>query len=368
MKNVFIIGLGLIGGSIALNIKKHHPFMNVIGFDINEQTRNKARTIKVVDQSVSTIEEGAKQANVIIISTPVQKTIDILYEIRDIPLQKGVIITDVGSTKRYIVEKAREILPHPICFIGGHPMAGSHKSGVEAARSHLFENAFYILTPTNSEEQKQNVQQLMELLKGTKAKFHTMSAEQHDEMAGVISHFPHIVASSLVHQAKKSEENLFDIKMFAAGGFRDITRIASSNPTMWRDILLQNQEVINDLFSKWLLEMERIQRMVQKEDAKGIYEFFSDAKQFRDGLPEKQKGVIPSFHDLYIDVPDNPGVISEITYYLAKEKISITNIRIIETREDIFGVLQITFQTEYDCIQGKDCIEKHTPYQTYIAK
>jgi prephenate dehydrogenase len=152
----------------------------------------------------------------------------------------------------------------------------------------------------------------------------------------------------------------------AAGGFRDITRIASSSPEMWRDILLQNKEVLLELFGKWQGEMERIKALLEKENSSDIFKYFNDAKQYRDSLPVKEKGAIPAFYDLFVDIPDVPGVISEITGYLAKERISITNIRIHETREDVYGVLAISFQTEEDRQRAERCILSYTDYATFI--
>ncbi|WP_243290055.1 prephenate dehydrogenase [Bacillus sp. FJAT-47783] len=365
MKNIFVIGLGLIGGSIALAIKKAHPTCRIIGYDIHEKQRKMARVLNVVNEATDDMRYGAEQADFIIISTPVQQTLTVLNSLREIQLKKNIIITDVGSTKQKIVEHALEVLPKDVTFIGGHPMAGSHKSGVVAAKAHLFENAFYILTPT-SNELNNNVESLKHLLKGTNAKFVVMNPNEHDLITGIISHFPHIIAASLVHQAEKNEEQLPLLKRMAAGGFRDITRIASSNPTMWRDILLQNDVVISELFDDWIEEMKRLKEYVLSQKGSDIYTYFEKAKSFRDGLPERQKGAIPSFYDLYVDVPDYPGVISEITGYLAKEQISITNIRIMETREEIYGVLRISFQSERDRERAKQCIQNYSSYETFI--
>ena len=287
----------------------------------------------VVDELAVSIEEGAKDADLIIITTPVgetEKILDLLYET---PLKENVLITDAGSTKFEVVKKAKKLKEKGITFIGGHPMAGSHKSGVSAARPLLFENAFYLLTP-DKDIRKEKINELKEWLKGTKAKFIIVSPEEHDLLTGVISHFPHIIAASLVHQAEKTSKEQNLIPRLAAGGFRDITRIASSSPTMWRDILLQNRDVLLKLLTQWKEEMEVVVNMLEDEDDTKIYQYFEEAKKFRDELPQHQRGAIPAFYDLYVDVPDYPGVVSEVTGYLAKEEISITNIRIRETRED----------------------------------
>lgn len=363
---VFVIGLGLIGGSLALCIKKNHQNAIVVGFDVNKEQARLARMLRVVDETVDRIEKGAVDADLIVIATPVKEAENILRLLVELPLKKDVIITDAGSTKKEIVRKAAILKDKGIAFIGGHPMAGSHKSGVTAAKSILFENAFYLLTPEKYIT-KEEIHRLKQWLAGTKAKFITITPEEHDYLTGVISHFPHIIAASLVHQAERTSAKEKLVPRLAAGGFRDVTRIASSSPTMWRDILLHNKEVLLHLLKEWQEEMEKVATMLHTENSEGILQYFQQAKQFRDKLPQKERGAIPSFYDLFVDVPDYPGVISEITGILAQDKISITNIRILETREDINGVLVISFQTEEDRSRAAASIHEHTSYQTSIG-
>lgn len=363
---VFVIGLGLIGGSLALSIKQKHKESTIIGYDVNEKQRILAKLIGVVDETVAEISEGAKQADLIIIATPVNVAETIIRMLAETPLQKDVIITDAGSTKVKIVETASCLTEKGITFIGGHPMAGSHKSGVTAAKAILFENAFYLLTPSEG-VQTEKIHLLKEWLSGTKAKFQIVTPEEHDRMTGVISHFPHVIAASLVHQAEKSSREQQLVTRLAAGGFRDITRIASSSPEMWRDILLHNKSVLLDIFHEWIAEMQRVTTLLEKGSEEGIYHYFLKAKQFRDELPVKERGAIPAFYDLFVDIPDYPGVISEITGYLAEEKISITNIRILETREDVYGALVISFQTEEDRKRAEMCIKRYTDFEMSVG-
>ena len=149
-------------------------------------------------------------------------------------------MTDTGSTKGPIMDAARQLLERGITFIGGHPMAGSHKSGVTAAKEHLFENAYYILTP-DSQTDSAKVEQLRILLGPTKGKIVVLDSEEHDRMTAIVSHFPHLVASSLVGRLSAQQEEQPFVKKLAAGGFRDLTRIASADPIMWRDITIAKQ-------------------------------------------------------------------------------------------------------------------------------
>ena len=176
-----------------------------------------------------------------------------------------------------------------------------------------------MLTPLE-DTQLEKIEQLKEWLKGTKAHFIVVSPNTHDWLTGVISHFPHIVAAGLVNQAKNySQENEL-VTRLAAGGFRDITRIASSSPVMWRDILLHNRDILLRLMDDWIKEMSTIKELVANQSSDEIYHFFSEAKAFRDEMPVSDRGAIPAFYDLYIDIPDTPGSIAVITNLLAQEE------------------------------------------------
>lgn len=364
--HVFVIGLGLIGGSLALCIKNEHPNATIMGYDLSEKQSQLGKMLGVIDEIIDDIPEGAAKADLILIATPVKEVERIIELLCDVPLKEHVIISDAGSTKLEIVKKAVCLKEKGITFIGGHPMAGSHKSGVTAAKSILFENAFYLLTP-EKDTSMEEVEKLQSWLVGTKARFLQVMPEEHDYITGVISHFPHVIAASLVHQAEKTSLKQNLITRLAAGGFRDITRIASSSPEMWRDISLHNKTVLIELLQEWQNEMDKIAQMLQEENEEEIYKYFFQAKRFRDEMPIKEKGAIPAFYDLFVDIPDYPGIISEITGYLAKENISLTNIRIREAREGIYGVLVISFQTEEDREKAEQCIRRYTNYETSMG-
>ncbi|WP_077213795.1 prephenate dehydrogenase [Bacillus dakarensis] len=363
---VFVIGLGLIGGSLALCIKKKHPHATIVGYDHNEEQCKLGKMLGVIDEIAESIPDQAVEADVILIATPVQVTEKIIEMLCQLPLKEDVIVSDAGSTKKEIVEKASCLKEKGITFIGGHPMAGSHKSGVTAAKDILFENAFYLLTPEDDIKRAQ-VEKLKEWLIGTKAKFLTIKPDEHDYLTGVISHFPHVIAASLVHQAERTSNQQELVTRLAAGGFRDITRIASSSPEMWRDISLHNKDVLLTLLNDWQDEMAKVSKMLIDENADEIFQYFYQAKRFRDEMPMREKGAIPAFYDLFVDIPDYPGVISEVTGYLAEENISITNIRIRETREGVYGILVISFQTEEDRERADKCIKRNTNFDTSVG-
>ena len=363
-RKVLVIGLGLIGGSIALALQKA-PETKIIGYDMDEKTREHAITLQIVHEVVTDPKEAAAEVDVIIFGTPVNATLDWMEQLKSWPLKNKVIVTDTGSTKKMIMQKAGELRAQGITFIGGHPMAGSHKSGVLAAKPHLFENAYYMLTPLAGEEIV-HMAQLESLLKFTHAKVVSVSAGEHDHMTAVVSHFPHVIAASLVHQLGEEKSEYPMTHSLAAGGFRDVTRIASSNPTLWRDITLQNRDELIAQLEGWQLEMDRVKKLLLEGNSDDIESYFAVAKDLRDELPISAGAMFTSF-DLYVDVPDYPGVISEVTGFLADEAISITNLRIIESREDVFGVFVISLQNENDRERAAKCIQKRANFETYIS-
>lgn len=360
-KQVLIVGLGLIGSSLAACIKRAHPDCEVSGWDFSATTCQIAEERGIVDEIAADFAMGAVNCDVLLFATPVAVTLSYFEELAQLPYREQLIVTDAGSTKLQLTKRAQALgLP----FLGGHPMAGSHKSGINACDENLFEEAYYIFTPEDS--QKVALNQLQELLKGTRAKYVELTPQEHDEITGMLSHLPHIIAASLVTQADAFNQIHPRAKQLAAGGFRDITRIASSDPIMWTDILLSNREVLMSQLTLWQEEMSKVQRLLIHRDRGGICQFFDHAKDTRARLPVHKNGAIPAFHDLFVDIPDVPGVIAEVTGLLGEAKISITNLKIQETREDILGVLQITFKSQRDLEAGKDCLEAKTPYHCRI--
>ncbi|MEW9500206.1 prephenate dehydrogenase [Jeotgalibacillus marinus] len=363
---VVIIGLGLIGGSLGLSILKGNPKATVIGYDVQEKEMRLAKAMNTITQESKNLQQEVEGADVVFLCTPVFQTEQLIEKLSAWSLSPHTIVSDVGSTKKRIMNKAQLFYDKGYTFIGGHPMAGSHKSGVAASKVILFENAFYLLTPGKNVHER-DVDRLKSWLVGTKAKFFVVDPQEHDEITGMVSHFPHIIASSLVHQVKKVHSTQPLISRLAAGGFRDLSRIASSDPTMWRDITMHNTDILKELLRQWQGEMNQVIELLNQGDADAMYHYFDEAKQFRDNMPILQKGAIPSFYDLFVDIPDYPGVISEITGLLAKQGISIVNIRIMETRQDINGVLAISFQTEEDRRRGESCITSTTSYEVFTV-
>ncbi|KIL41557.1 prephenate dehydrogenase [Gordoniibacillus kamchatkensis] len=357
MTTIAIFGVGLIGGSLALCFKGK-PGIRVIGHSNRPESVDKYVKRGVVDDATTSMQEAAEAADVIFVCVPVGLLESYLAQLQQYKLKPGCIITDVGSTKASVVAAAGKLMGSDIYFIGGHPMAGSERSGVEAASSHLFENAYYVLTPQPGTP-PEIVQKLEALLKHTKAHIVKMDSRQHDDIVGAISHLPHVIAVALVNQIRRYNDGNAMYQQLAAGGFRDITRIASSEPTIWRDILINNRDVLLRLLADWNGEIERFISMLQDGDAAGIEREFAEAGQFRKELPERRKGIITPLYDLYVDVPDHPGVIGHIASLLGGERINLSNIQIIESREDVPGVLRLSFRNERDVDMAAQLLRAH---------
>ncbi|MDC3413047.1 prephenate dehydrogenase [Aquibacillus sp. 3ASR75-11] len=354
-KTVLIAGLGLIGGSLAINIKNNNPNTHILGYDTNQQSISYAQLHGFMDEASYDFHAAVAKSDVVILATPVSVTVQLVKELMKIKdVQKEVIVTDVASVKSPVMEVASQLQDRSITFIGGHPMAGSHKKGIEAARGHLFENAFYVLSPFPGCPTSK-VDQLKTLLSGTKSHFIVLNPKEHDEMTGVISHFPHLIASSLVQQAKKWEQTHAYIPKLAAGGFRDITRIASSNPYLWEDIFFHNRPRLTRLLTDWITEMETLKGLLETKDQTSIFRYLQEAKDYRDGLAPKKKGAIPSFYDIYVDIRDQPGALLQVIKLL--KSISIRNIQILEIREGITGALRLSFQEALEQKEAKRILE-----------
>ncbi|GAB3066082.1 prephenate dehydrogenase [Virgibacillus ainsalahensis] len=343
-RTIVIAGLGLIGGSLAKSmfISKENY---IIGYDVSDVSLEYAKNNEIIHEAATDFSQAVKQADFVILAAPISETIRLMKQLDSIPLEKEIIVSDVASVKGSILNEASKLSNRNITFIGGHPMAGSHKKGVHAAKSHLFENAIYVLTPSVRSTQSK-IDELKAILLNTNSKFITLEPNEHDEMTGVVSHFPHLIASSLVHQAKKWQNKHAFLPKLAAGGFRDITRIASSNPQMWQDIFYHNQAKMSNLLEEWIKEMSTLKDLVDKNDKSKMISYLDHAKTYRDGLEKSEKGAIPSFYDLYVDIQDQPGALASVVQLLASERISIKNIQILEIREGITGALRLSLPSE----------------------
>lgn len=359
---IAILGVGLIGGSLALCFKGK-PGITVVGHSVRPASVQKYLARGVVDEATTSLEEAVRDADFIFLCVPVGRLNDYVDELLRLPLKPGCIVTDVGSTKASVAAHGRKLETKGAVFIGGHPMAGSERSGVEAASTLLFENAFYVLTPAEGTP-GEAVERLKSLLRYTRAHVIEADAGLHDTIVGAISHLPHIIAVGLVNLVARYNESNPLYASLAAGGFRDITRIANSDPVIWRDILLNNRDVLLRLLDDWQVEMDKFRALLVDEDGEGIAGEFSRAGEFRRGLPERRKGVITSLYECYVDIPDEPGSVGKIATQLGQARINLSNLQIIESREDVPGLLRLSFRDEAQLVRAMELLQS-MQYKVY---
>ena len=364
-KTIYIAGLGLIGASMALGIKRDHPDYEILGYNRSQASRDIALERGMIDRATDNFASFAPLADVVILTLPIKQTIAFLQELATLRLKEGVIISDAGSTKSAIVATAEKCFADkPVRFVGAHPMAGSHKTGAASADVNLFENAYYIFTPSSLTTQD-TLEEMKGLLSGLHARFIEIDATEHDRVTSQISHFPHILASGLMEQTASYAEEHEMARRFAAGGFRDMTRIAESEPGMWTSILLSNREIIIERIEDFKGRLDEIEQAISKGDENQIWNFFNQAREQRQAMEIHKRGGVDSSYDLYVDVPDEEDVILRILELL--RGTSLVNIHINEeNREDIHGILQISFKNAQDLKRAEQVITENTDYTVVI--
>lgn len=277
---ILIIGLGLIGGSLAKAIKERNLTGEIIGADNNKENLKLALKDRVIHRSVKLPQE-VTGVDLIILATPLGAIKEILKQITPY-LSPSTIITDVASTKEEIVKWANVNLPANIHFVGGHPMAGSEQNGFKSANPYLFEKAYYLITPTK-ETSSAAVDKVMSLVEGIGAVPLKLSPREHDRIVAVISHLPHMVAAALVNTLQGCRDHRRIIPL-AAGGFKDTTRIASGVPEMWQEILLSNRKELIQTLDKFMRVLEEYKLALQKSDTQTLLDKLKGARETRSEL------------------------------------------------------------------------------------
>lgn len=340
-KSITIVGVGLIGGSLGLALQRKGYKGNIIGVD-NPATVNRAIEKRIIKEGFARddLDKAVAKSDLVFICTPIKEILRLLPIIGK-HVRPGTLITDVGSTKRKIVEAANIHLPADCDFIGGHPMAGSEFRGVQAADPFLFENATYVLTPSRPirEETRSAFGDLLELIG---AKVLLLQPRLHDEIAAAVSHLPQMASVALMNLAAgKQNESPHFLKM-AAGGFRDMTRIASSPFGIWEDIFETNTDMILQYIDEYIRELEKVKKILSQNQ---LADYFDAAARNRLSIPKDTKGFLKPQFEISVSVEDKPGIIALISSTLAEENINIKDIEVLKIREDEGGTLRLAFST-----------------------
>ncbi len=350
------IGLGLIGGSLAKTFKRIYPDCIITAYDTDNKSLLQAANDHIADNTTTSLDDNFSNCDYIFLCTPVEFNSKYLSALKDI-ISKDCIITDVGSVKTHIHNTVKELgLEH--AFIGGHPMAGSEKSGYTNSTDQLLVNAYYAITPTTSTPAIK-LEQFTSLIKSIECIPLVLDYQKHDYSVAGISHLPHIVASSLVNCVKDNDYEDETMKLLAAGGFKDITRIASASPVMWQQICTTNNQAISQILGNYIDSLLQIKNDIDNKDATRLTEMFDSSKNYRDSINTTTKGLIHKSYAVYCDIIDEEGAIATIATILAINHISIKNIGIIHNREYEEGVLKIEFYDSNAVDKTVSLLNKH---------
>ena len=355
-KNFGIIGIGLIGGSIAKTLRKTYPDCTITVYNRGKEARKLALDDGTANVATNKVDETFNACDYIFLCTPVEHNTTYLSQLKDI-IKDDCIITDVGSAKGNIHKVVSE-LDMKENFIGGHPMAGSEKTGYENSHNHMLENAFYAITPTDKVS-KEKVAEYKQIVTDMGAIPIIFSPEEHDHTVATISHLPHLIASSLVNLVKDNDSKEEYMKTLAAGGFKGITRIASSSADMWEQICMTNSEEISTMLQKYIDSLKSVKDELDSKDAPAIHDMFVESKDYRDNIDNLSNSIILNHFTLFCDIVDESGAIATIATILATNGVNIRNIGIVHNREFEEGVLRITFHKQDDADKAYEQLVKH---------
>ncbi len=357
---ITVIGIGLIGGSICEALKRKS--IKVKGVS-SKKTIEKAESMKIIDNGYqySQIDRAVRESEFIFICTPLMDISEKLQAVFQCAT-RGSIVTDVGSTKSVICRMAEKHIQKGQFFIGGHPMAGSEKRGVENANPYLFYDAVYVLTPL-PKTPKKVVKKLSSLIELLGAKIMILDPELHDRIAANISHLPQLLAVLLTNHLADKNDDLF--RNLAAGGFRDMTRIASSSYEVWQDIIKTNTEQISIAIGDF---EKRLSSLIENIADEGyLRDAFERAQVERKTIPRYSKGFLKSLFDVRVSVKDRPGELAKITNIIYYRGINIKDIEIVNVREGEGGILRLGFSEKSEAQKAANALQD-IGYETSVVE
>ncbi len=289
-KKVCIIGCGLIGSSLARAIKKNNLADKLVSSNRSKKINKKVLQLKIVDDSSADTKKMVQGSDLIVIATPLSSYKDVISKIKN-SLKDGAILTDVGSVKKVIFNLVEKNIPKNVSWIPSHPIAGTEESGPESGFSELFKNRWCILTPSKK-ARKKHIKLLKTFWKKVGSKVDTMEIKQHDFILSITSHIPHLIAYNIVNTSLNiQDEKKSNIVKYSAGGLRDFTRIAASNPIMWRDIFIQNKENNTKMINKFIKNLKDLRQAIQNENKKKLEKIFLKTKKIRKNIVEAGQDV-----------------------------------------------------------------------------
>ena len=329
-----IIGLGLMGGSIAKSLKLKNKEIEIVAYDTNIKDLKLAKKENIIDKYTDSIDNSFYGTDYIFICVPVKYTVEIAKNLEKI-IDSTTLVTDIGSTKNSIVSILENF---SFNYIGTHPMVGKEKSGFQYADSHLYDNSYFIITNTDKTKEE-NILKIKNIILLLNAKPLIVPLAKHDFVVSVISHVPHIIAYSLVDMAKNLEDENNYLKTLAAGGFKDITRIASSSPQMWNSICLENNSEILNTLAAFRKSLDNIEYYIKEKDESNMIDFFANSKNYRDSIDNVKKA-----NEIATKIENTPGQLKKIISILADNNINIINLSIQDDVDEKHGTLKLYFE------------------------
>ena len=340
IERVAVVGVGLIGGSLASAWKERRPDLTLVGWD-RPDVLAAALERCIIDEAAADLKQTVAGADVLVLATPMA-TINTLMAEVSAWLASDTIVTDVGSVKIPIMQAARQHLRPDQVFIGGHPMAGAEQGGLANADAFLFENATYVLCP-GPHASTPSFRALTELVEATGARVLPMDAARHDRVAACISHVPQLLSIALMGLAAERSQTDPAVLQLAAGGFRDMTRIASSPYALWEPVLRANKRDVNAVLSELITNLAAMREMLEHETTELLAPLFEQARIVRETIPKDFKGFVDPLADVYVYAEDRPGVLAHIAVTLFKDNISIKDIELLKVREGTGGAFRLSF-------------------------
>jgi len=289
-KKVCIIGCGLIGSSLARAIRKNNLAEKIVSSNRSDEVNNKVIELNIVDDSNLDTKKMVDGSDLVVIATPLSSYEEVILKIKD-SLQSGAILTDVGSVKENVMNVIEKNLPKNISWVPSHPIAGTEESGPDSGFAELFEKRWCILTPSKKAKEE-DVSMLTNFWENIGSKVDVMQAKEHDYILSITSHIPHLIAYNIVTTAlDMQKEKNSNIVKYSAGGLRDFTRIAASNPIMWRDIFIENKKNTSKIIEKFIENLENLKNAIEREDKKKLEEIFTKTKKIRKDIVEAGQDV-----------------------------------------------------------------------------
>ncbi|MFC4639277.1 prephenate dehydrogenase/arogenate dehydrogenase family protein [Deinococcus hohokamensis] len=319
-----VAGVGLIGGSVALGLRQRFLARRVVGLDASMDVLREAEALGVVDEVRATPGEWLREADLVVLAAPMRALEGLARELAPL-LNPAALVTDVGSVKSGIAAEMERLGVRQ--FVAGHPMAGSERGGVSHARAALLENAVWVLTPTDHTPLTalSRARALVEHLGAAPV---VMPPGAHDDLVATVSHLPYLASLALTHMVARDER----LSLLAAGGFRDLTRVASGDPRMSRDMVVENRAALRGALARFRQQLGRLE--ADLDDPEELLAAAHEGKRTRDSLPVVRRSLLPQKHDLVVAVPDRPNQIGAVTQALGAAGVNIKDIEVLAIREE----------------------------------